>query len=165
MTQSDGTVIYPGQGSASVVVPSPVGAQMLAVSADGAAAAHCSREVGLDAGRRLAVVAGGAAGVHADGTTEHLITALWATDAHRREVATDSDVEGIRLTQVVDHVSAGDVARPVVADPIVIGFLVRRCSMGTGLNGPQIAPIAERGTRSATLSAGGRVAVRCTRRR
>ena len=138
---------------------------MLTVIADEAAPAHCSRQVGLDAGRRLDVVEGGAAGVHADGTTEHLITAPWATDAQGREVATHFDVEGIRLTRVVDHASAGDVAHPVVADPIVIGFLVRRCSMGVGLNGPRIARIAERGTLSAILSAAGRVAVRRIRGR
>jgi hypothetical protein len=161
VTQDDGTVIYPGQGSANVVVPTVVGAQMLTVIADESAPTRYSYAIDLAAGQRLELTGGGAEVVNADGTTAHLISAPWAKDANGQQVATHFEVEGDSLVQVIDHTDAASVAYPVVADPIFLPYFVVRCLMGIGLNGPQIARIAERGTLSAILAAGGWAAVRC----
>ncbi|MCZ2822663.1 hypothetical protein O2V63_20185 [Modestobacter sp. VKM Ac-2977] len=156
-----GTVVYPAHGSANVVVPTLMGAQMLTVVADAAAPTHYAYEIELAAGQRLALVDEGAAVLNADGTTGHLITAPWAKDANGQTVATHFEIERNTLTQVVSHTSAGAVAYPVVADPIFLPLFVVRCLTGIGLNGPQITRIAEKGTVTAMLAAGGWAAVRC----
>ncbi|BBE21334.1 hypothetical protein MN0502_02170 [Arthrobacter sp. MN05-02] len=159
--QADGTVIYPGEDSAQVIIPTYTGVQVLTNIANSDAPSEYSYEIGLSSTQRLEVIDAGAAIVNADGTTETVISAPWAKDAAGRSVPTHYEIAGNTLTQVVDHTSAGSVAYPVVADPVWIPAAVYRCLVGIGLNGPTITRMMEKGTFSAILAAGGYAAVRC----
>lgn len=115
---SDGTVVYSGtDGSASAVIPTNDGVQVLATIANVDAPTHYDYVISVPEGGKVEVVAdGGAQIVDASGTGTLYVGAPWAKDSNGTTVPTHFKVEGTSLVQVVDH-SSGDFTYPVVADP------------------------------------------------
>jgi hypothetical protein len=157
----DGAVTFPGDESANSIIVGDIGVQMLTTIAGPDAPARYSYEVSFKPGQHLELTDSGAAVVNGDGTVALAVAPAWAKDANGKNIRTNYEVNGSTLTQVVDHAAHGGVAYPVVADPIWIAPWVYRCLIGVGLNGPQIARIAQTGTPSAILAAFGYGAFRC----
>ncbi|MCM2420626.1 hypothetical protein [Streptomyces sp. RKAG293] len=115
---SDGTVIYPGtNGSASAVIPTTTGIQMLTTIASSDAPTRFAYKVAVPAGGRVELAEDGSATI-LDGEGAIVVAAAtpWAKDANGVAVPTRFETDGTTLTQVVDHAS-GRFAYPVVADP------------------------------------------------
>lgn len=158
----DGTLAYPGGDSASAVAVTEHGVQMLTTIANEGASSTFAYEVELNEGESLELVPSGAAVVvDSAGETVLAFGEPWASDADGKEVETWYEVDGSTLTQVVDHATDGDVAYPVVSDPIVLAPWMVRCLVGIGLKSPDITRIAQLGTPYSILAAFGRGAVAC----
>jgi len=157
----EGAVTFPGDESANSIIVGDIGVQMLTTIAGSDAPTRYSYEVSFKTGQHLELTDTGAAIVDGDGTVALAVASAWAKDANGKNIRTYYEVNGSTLTQVVDHAAHEGVAYPVVADPIWIAPWVYRCLIGIGLNGPQIARIAQTGTPSAILAAFGYGALRC----
>ncbi|WP_127841611.1 hypothetical protein [Actinomyces wuliandei] len=83
-----GTVVFPGEESASAVIVTDHGAQMLTEIADGAAPTRCSYEIDLQDDQHLELVDDGAVVVDGDGSVTLAAGSAWATDAEGRSVPT-----------------------------------------------------------------------------
>ncbi|MEJ1191781.1 hypothetical protein [Pseudarthrobacter sp. CCNWLW207] len=157
----DGVVTFPGEESANSIIVGDVGVQMLTTIAGADAPTRYSYEVSFKPGQHLELTDSGAAVVNGDGTVALAVASAWAKDANGKNIRTNYEINGSTLTQVVVHTAHEGIAYPVVADPIWIAPWVYRCLIGIGLNGPQIARIAQTGTPSAILAAFGYGAFRC----
>lgn len=146
---SDGAVAYAAtDGSANAVIPTATGPQLLTMIANAQAPTSYRYSFGLPVGDTLRLYDDGRVQINdASGTMVYLLSAAWAQDANGNSVPSHYEVDGTDLIQVVDHVSAPDVAYPVVADPsFSCGFLV--CTVQFNKNETQI--IAAAGAAGAT---------------
>jgi hypothetical protein len=157
----DGTVVYPGETFANSVIVGEGAVQMLTTITGAKAPTEFSYQVSLKPGQTLELVYGGAAILNADGSTFVAIGEAWAKDANGSDVPTSYSVDGDTLTQTVAHDASGDVAYPVVADPIWFAPWVLRCLAGIGIAGPDLARILSLGSPGAIAGAFGRGAVAC----
>ncbi|MFG2335415.1 hypothetical protein [Streptomyces yangpuensis] len=130
---TDGTVVYPGDdGSASAVIPTENGTQMVTTIMNADAPTRYAYAVDVPEGGRVEVVDGNAFVVDDKGGLLLSVPAPWARDAEGAAVPTHFETDGATLTQVVDHRSATH-AYPVVADPIwfvIPAWVLRSCGIG-----------------------------------
>lgn len=112
---NDGRIVYAGNnGSASAVIPSADGAQMLTVIKSRNAPTNYAYPV---AGGRLQLTAnGGAVVLSPNGSLAAIVTQPWAHDAKGKKVNTYYTTDSTTLTQHIDH-RQKDIAYPVTADP------------------------------------------------
>lgn len=118
-----GAIAYPTTGNvANSVIPLPDGVQMLTTIAS--TDAPTSFPYALDASDAevsLELLPDGSAAVKNVFGDVLFTTALpWAVDAAGAHVPTHYEVDGMQLTQVVDHL-ADDFHYPIVADPTWVG--------------------------------------------
>src|SRR6218665_158034 len=141
---SDGSVVYTSENStASTVIPTEAGVQMLTTITDQSAPTRFPYHVGLGPGQIIQLTDnGGAVIVNADGVSEMTVAPAWAEDAIGQSIPTHYEIEGEALVQVVEHTSTPGVAYPIVADPFWIPWIAARCLLGLGLNWAMIARIA-----------------------
>jgi hypothetical protein len=114
----DGTVVYPSNdGSASAVVPTNDGVQVLNTITSPAAPTRYDYNVSVPEGGSVEETADGFVQIlDADGKGLFYVALPWAKDASGNSVPTHFEVEGTKLIQVVGH-NTGEFTYPVVADP------------------------------------------------
>ncbi|WP_217180719.1 hypothetical protein [Streptomyces sp. AC495_CC817] len=109
----DGSVLVPVVRSNGVL-------QVLSVLTDEAAPASFTYGVTVESGGSLALLPdGGVSVLSAEGDAAAIVAPPWAKDAEGRDIPTRFEIDGTRLTQVIDTQAAPDVVYPVVADPAV----------------------------------------------
>ncbi|MEV7768512.1 hypothetical protein [Microbacterium sp. NPDC086615] len=107
----DGSSIIPAVRSNGVL-------QVMSVTSDAAAPTTFTYEVAAgDGGSLVAQPDGGASVLDRDGQEAATVAPPWALDADGRSVPTHYEIDGDRLTQVIDTAAAAKVTYPVVADP------------------------------------------------
>lgn len=140
---SDGTVAYAGtDGSATAVVPAVNGVQFLTTIANADAPTRYTYKLSASDGQHFVVNKDGSAFlIDAEGNIVAAIAPAWAKDTNGKAIPTRYEVDGMGLTQVVEHTSVEDIAYPVVADPwwIPIMWFVVRCATGLGLSSAMIS--------------------------
>lgn len=121
-----GSMVYPSAHStASAVIPTGDGVQLLSVINSEKAAESFAYDLGLLPGHLLEATAdGGARVVDQEGVVKAEFEPAWAQDAAGIDVPTRYSVEGNTLTQIVDHKGLEGVAYPVVADPLPVVVIV-----------------------------------------
>ncbi|MCJ1706463.1 hypothetical protein [Microbacterium sp. VKM Ac-2923] len=109
--RGDGSSIVPAVRSNGVL-------QVMSVMDDAASPTAFTYEVAAGDGSSLvALPDGGVIVLDSDGQEAAMVAPPWALDAEGRSIPTRYEIDGERLTQVVDTAAAADVAYPVVADP------------------------------------------------
>jgi hypothetical protein len=123
---AQGSMVYPSaHSSASAVIPTGDGVQLLSVIDSEKAAESFEYDLGLLSGHLLGATAdGGARVVDQEGVVKAEFEPAWAQDAAGIDVPTRYSVEGNTLTQIVDHRDLEGVAYPVVADPLPVVVIV-----------------------------------------
>lgn len=118
---SDGTVVYPGSdSSASAVIPTEHGVQMLTTIENADAPTRFAYKVGVPDGGKVQITEDGSAAIlDTEGAVILAVPTPWAKDANGMAVPTKFESNGTTLTQVVEHTSSTN-AYPVVADPFWI---------------------------------------------
>lgn len=121
---SNGAVAYPSDnGSASAVVATEVGPQMLITIANPEAPTRYDFTVTGPQGSKVELTEdGGAVVLNDSGETVLTVPAPWARDAAEVPVPTHFETDGTTLVQVVEH--SENFAYPIVADPLWIAPIV-----------------------------------------
>lgn len=112
----DGSVAYAGEGSATAVIPSAAGVQMLTTIANEDSDTRYRYKVDVPDGGKIKLADEGAVVLDAEGVIVLAVGTPWAKDASGTQVPSHFETDGSTLTQVVDHRS-GSYNYPVVADP------------------------------------------------
>lgn len=107
----DGSSIIPAVRSNGVL-------QVMSVMNDAAAPTTFTYEVAAgNGGSLVAQLDGGVSVLDRAGQEAAMVAPPWALDADGQSVPTHYEIDGVRLTQVVDTAATEDVTYPVVADP------------------------------------------------